>query len=73
MCCPIKWSAKLIAAIGAINWGLVAFLKFNVVEYIWRLTRIPYLNMITYGLIAVAGVVVILSLFCKDLVCKRKK
>ena len=66
MCCPIGWLAKIIAAIGAINWGLVAFLRFNIVEYLQVVLPIPYLNMILYGIIGVSGIYTLFMMFGPD-------
>jgi len=55
-CCPFLLVAKIFAAIGAINWGLVAFFKFNLVEYLNKITGNFGLNMIVYGVVAVAGI-----------------
>jgi uncharacterized membrane protein YuzA (DUF378 family) len=71
MYCPIGWTAKLLCAVGAINWGLVAFLRFNVVEYLHALLPIPYLNMVLYGLVAASGVYVFVKMFVPQ--CKTCK
>ncbi|KKR97197.1 MAG: hypothetical protein UU47_C0002G0069 [candidate division TM6 bacterium GW2011_GWE2_41_16] len=57
----------LISAIGAINWGLVAFLNFDLVKETTKLlSTVPYLDKILYGTIAVSGIFVVLSLFIKQ-------
>lgn len=64
---PICFIAGLLACIGAINWGLVAFLKFNLVEYLDMLTGNKGLDSIIYGLVALAGtyslIMLIISIF----------
>lgn len=52
----ISFLACVLACIGAINWGLVAFLKFNLVEYIDMLSGNKGLDMVIYGLVALSGV-----------------
>lgn len=54
-CCIIGYTAKLFAAIGAINWGLVAFLNFNLVEYLNVMSGNKGLDTIVYGVVAVSG------------------
>lgn len=54
-CCIIGYLAKFFAAIGAINWGLVAFYKFNLVEYLDTLTGNKGLDTAIYGIVTVAG------------------
>lgn len=72
MCCPLHWLAKVFAAVGAINWGLVALLRFNLVEFIHKFLPIPYLNIIVYSIVAASGVIVLLSL-CMPKACKPCK
>lgn len=55
-CCIIGYVAKFFAAIGAINWGLVAFYKFNLVEYLDTLSGNKGLDVAVYGIVAAAGV-----------------
>jgi uncharacterized membrane protein YuzA (DUF378 family) len=62
-CRIICWIAAFIASIGAINWGLVAFLNFNLVEYIQKMTGVEGLDKILYGIIAAAGVYKLIALF----------
>jgi uncharacterized membrane protein YuzA (DUF378 family) len=64
MCCRIIcWIAAFIASIGAINWGLVAFLNFNLVEYVQKMTGVEGLDKIIYGIVAVAGLYKLIALF----------
>jgi uncharacterized membrane protein YuzA (DUF378 family) len=64
---PVCLVAALLASIGAINWGLVAFLKFNLVEYLDMLSGNKGLDLVIYGLVALSGlytlVMLIVSLF----------
>jgi hypothetical protein len=64
-CCIIGYTAKLFAAIGAINWGLVAFLNFNLVAYIEMLTGNKGIDTIIYGVVAAAGVYLVASCLFK--------
>ena len=57
----------LLSAIGAINWGLVAFLNFDLVKETAKLlSMVPYLDKIIYGIVAVSGIFALLSLFIKQ-------
>lgn len=58
-CCIISYTAKLFAAIGAINWGLVAFMNFNLVAYIEMLLGNKNVDMVIYGIVAGSGVIVL--------------
>ena len=56
----------LLSAIGAINWGLVAFLNVDLVKETARLlSMIPNLDKIIYGIVAIAGILALLSLFMR--------
>ena len=59
----LKWFSDFFSAIGAMNWGLVAFFNFDLVGYLARLLRIRYLDKVLYGLIALCGVFSLLGLF----------
>lgn len=64
MCCRfVCWIAAFIASIGAINWGLVAFLNFNLVEYVHKMVGVEGLDKIIYGVVAVAGIYKLIALF----------
>jgi uncharacterized membrane protein YuzA (DUF378 family) len=55
------------SAVGAINWGLVAFLNINLVEYITPyLQMIPYVDKIIYGVIAFSGAMLLITLLIGD-------
>ena len=62
-CKVLCWVAAFIASIGAINWGLVAFLNFNLVEYVHKMVGVEGLDKIIYGIIAVAGIYKLIALF----------
>lgn len=63
MCKIFCWVAAFIASIGAINWGLVAFLNFNLVEYVHKLVGVEGLDKIIYGVVALAGLYKLIALF----------
>jgi len=59
--------ACVLSAIGAINWGLVAFLQFDLVKETAKyLSMIPHLDKIVYGLVAVSGIIVLLAMVMKQ-------
>ena len=49
--------ALTIAIIGAINWGLIGFLDFNLVAAIFG--SMTWLSLIIYGLVGVCGLYLI--------------
>lgn len=55
--------APAVAAVGALNWGLVTFANFNVVDKIVAMVpaTIPAAKII-YGAVGVAGALVLLNL-----------
>ena len=59
----IYWLAALFSSIGAINWGLVTFFNFDLVKYIDSLAGVAGLDKIIYGIVALAGVYTLVSLF----------
>jgi len=61
--CPLAWVAYFLSSVGAINWGLVKFFKFNLVEYFTRMVKVKYLNEAIYGLVAISGFYALISLF----------
>ena len=72
--CPAAWATTFLSAVGAINWGLVAFLKFNLVEFVNRILPIPYLNTLVYTLVAISGIYTLVFLFMKTCAtCKQDK
>lgn len=55
----MQWWALLLTIVGAVNWGLVGLLGFDLVEYIATLVNVPIVGTIVYVLVGVAGVVLI--------------
>ena len=68
--CVICKLVKVLAAVGALNWGLVAFFGLNLVEK--ALGSVPHGPKIAYGLIGLAGVMLFVSL-CKCCPCQKKE
>ena len=65
------WTAYILAAIGAINWGLVAFLRFNVVYFLSNILGNFGLDRIIYALVALSGIYLLVIPFIKDCkICK---
>ena len=54
---------KLLASIGAINWGLIALFQFNLVEYVSVLMAKPNWEKYIYISVAVAGLYTFISIF----------
>ncbi|MCK4651380.1 DUF378 domain-containing protein [Candidatus Babeliales bacterium] len=59
----LAWLAHLLASVGAINWGLVTFFKFNFVDYLNKLSGNIGIDMFLYALVALAGIYSLISLF----------
>ncbi|MFC1894721.1 DUF378 domain-containing protein [Candidatus Dependentiae bacterium] len=59
----INWIAVFLSAIGAINWGLVAFFKFNLVSYVDKLSGSIGVDKAIYAIVALAGLYTLLYLF----------
>ena len=57
---PLDYTALAIAIIGAVNWGLIGFFKFNLVTFL--LGDMTLLSRIVYGLVGNCGLYLI-SLF----------
>ena len=75
-CCGICKSVGLLAAIGAINWGLVGIFEFDLVARL--LGTMTTGARIAYGIIGVAGVIKLLSCVvrcpcCRTGTCETKK
>jgi len=60
---PIAWLTHVISAIAAMNWGLVRFFNFDIVEYTSMTAQMPQLNDILYALIALCGIFSFIALF----------
>ncbi len=68
--CPVCKLVTLLAGIGALNWGLVAFLQVNLVTRILGDMTLP--AKAVYGLVAVSGLILLISIV-KSCPCCCKK
>jgi uncharacterized membrane protein YuzA (DUF378 family) len=61
-------TAKVLAGIGAINWGLVALAEFDLVAAIFGLEfgETNAATRVVYGLVGLAGLWVIARLFARE-------
>ena len=59
-CCIVCKLATLLAGLGALNWGLVAFMNMDLVTKVFGLMTTG--SKIVYGLIALAGLMKLASL-----------
>ena len=57
---PLDYTALVITIIGAINWGLIGFFKFNLVTFL--LGDMTLLSRIVYAVVGICGLYLI-SLF----------
>lgn len=64
----IDMTARLLAGIGALNWGLVAVAEFDLVAAIFGLDfgETNTASRIVYGLVGLAGLWVLGRLFMRD-------
>jgi len=67
--CAICKLVALLAGIGALNWGLMAFFGLNLVEKL--LGGIPNAPKIVYGLVGLSGLLLLVSL-CKCCPCQKE-
>ena len=72
--CVICKIVTLIVSIGAINWGLTAFFQLDLVAKV--LGPMTVASRVVYGVIGVAGIMKLISLFvccpcCKTDSCKK--
>lgn len=59
----LDYVALSLVIIGAVNWGLIGFLQFNLVDTIFM--TIPAISRIIYSLVGIAGLYC-LTFFGKD-------
>ena len=73
--CAVCKLVALLAGIGALNWGLVTFVHVDLVQRL--LGSVPAAAKAVYGLVAVAGALLLLSLAkccpCTGQGCESKK
>lgn len=58
----MKKIALLLVIIGAINWGLIGFLGFDLVAFLFG-GQMSVISRIVYALVGVSGIVTIIYLF----------
>ncbi len=59
----LSWIAFFLSTIGAMNWGLEKFFRFNLVEYISNSIKVDYLKEAIYGIISLSGLYAMIALF----------
>ena len=73
--CAVCKIVVVLAGVGALNWGLVEFLHFNLVTQL--LGEATAASKVVYGLVAVAGLMCLLSVLnlcpCQRQGCEPKK
>ena len=67
--CIVCKIVTLLAGLGALNWGLAAFLQLDLVAKAFGVMTTA--SKVDYGLIAVAGAIKLLSLFVCCPCCKK--
>jgi uncharacterized protein len=60
----LDWIAYTLVIVGAINWGLVGLLNFNLVEVLFGF--LPFLENLVYVLVGLAGLYLVYALFSKE-------
>lgn len=58
-----------IAIIGALNWGLVGVVQFNLIDYIFGPSSIA--SRVIYDVIGLSGLALLVSFFTVCPVCKK--
>ncbi|CVI69980.1 hypothetical protein NDGK_01713 [Clostridiales bacterium CHKCI001] len=53
----LDYTALAITIIGAINWGLIGFFRFNLVSFLFG--DMTWLSRIVYGLVGICGLYLI--------------
>ena len=53
----LDYTALAITIIGAINWGLIGFFRFNLVSFLFG--DMPWLSRFIYGLVGICGLYLI--------------
>ena len=60
----LDYTALIITIIGAVNWGLIGFFRFNLVTFLFG--DMTWISRIIYGLVGICGPVS-LPRFSRDL------
>jgi hypothetical protein len=59
----LEWVAYILVAVGAINWGLVGLLNFNLVEKILTMVGAENILKWVYGAVGLAGAFSVYRIF----------
>ena len=59
----LNWIACFVSAIGAMNWGFVAFFNLNLISYLNNLYPRQDLSKFIYGFIALCGLYTLILVF----------
>lgn len=70
--CVIGYVATILASVGAINWGFVGALDFNLVSWLAGLISLPILETVVYLLVGISGIVTLVNLFLSCESCRIK-
>ena len=62
----LDYAALALVIIGAINWGLIGFFQYNLVNSLFG--SMPALERVIYALVGIAGLYS-LSFFCNSIIC----
>ena len=57
----LDYTALIIAIVGAVNWGLIALFRFDLVAFIFG--NMSWVSRIVYGLVGICGLYLI-TMFC---------
>jgi len=64
-CCKLSALVLFVCAIGALNWGLIGAINFNLVTWLAEVVKLPILEKVIYIIVGLAGVYGIFdSIFC---------
>ncbi len=67
----VKWIAWILVVVGALNWGLVGFFQFNLVESLFGIGST--LTMVIYDLVGLSAIVLIIFKMMRMSGMKKKK
>ncbi len=63
MKCFVKWTSLVLVLVGALNWGLVGALDFNLVN--WLAGQWPMVEKVVYIVVGIAAIVYVCDMcFC---------
>lgn len=54
-CSKISTLVLFVCAVGAVNWGLVGAIDFNLVTWLATIAKLPILEKIVYVIVGLAG------------------